>query len=95
MFQSYFRKYPFKKYNEQLNAYGQRQLIQSESEIKMAIFLNNQALSSDINYSNAQYIGITESPIDDTYIINYNGTDLKVLYINSSRAFTVVYLQKV
>jgi hypothetical protein len=68
--------------------YGQRSVGTREyGQIPMAINLTSQTVRDNINYKDAQYIGLLPKayPTDgfDRIVINYeNGKKLKVLYVN-------------
>lgn len=63
--------------------YGQAQLSKEPvGQIKMSINLTSQSVQDNINYQNAQYIGLTATDIDDTYVIAFGNERLKVLYVN-------------
>ena len=64
-------------------------------EIKMAIYLSNQATNQNINYVEADYIGLTKEPIETNALIQYENKKLKVKYINPQGRYYVVALVKV
>ena len=76
------------------NEYGE--LVQSDSPIgtiKIAINISSQSVQDNINYKDCQYIGLTQdAAVDDTYIIEYEGKKLKVLYVNPKGRFKQVFL---
>lgn len=77
------------------NDYGQA-VVSTEptGKIKMAINLTSQNIQNNINYQDAEYIGLTHAQVDDTYIIEYEGMRLKVLYVNPNGIFKQVFLKK-
>lgn len=79
--------------------YGQPQMptkdSQPEGQVKMAIFLSSQSIQDNINYKDANYIGFTRAKVDDTYIIDYNGELLKILYVNTGGRLKQAFLQKI
>ena len=81
------------------NEYGQVTLPAEDAEpvgqIKMAINLTSQSIQDNINYKDAQYVGLTHAKVDDTYIIKFGNERLKVLYVNPFGRFTQVFLQVV
>lgn len=81
------------------NEYGQAVLpsenAEPEGQIKMAINISSQSVQDNINYSGAQYIGLTHAEIDDTYLIEYEERRLKVLYINPKGRLKQVFLNVV
>jgi hypothetical protein len=77
------------------NEYGQPQVTpEPVGQIKMAINITSQSNQSNINYKNAQYVGLTKAPVDDKYIIKYNGAKLKVLYCNTLGRYTTVFMSE-
>ncbi len=80
------------------NAYGQAQMPSKNAipigSIKMAINVLNQSTQDNIKYKDCSYIGLTLAPINDTYILQYGDTRLKVLYVNTKGRYKQVYLQE-
>lgn len=71
--------------------YGQEVLSEPIGTIKMAIYLNNQAVNGSVLYSGAEYIGLTKSKeINDTWVIHNGADKLKVLYVNTQGKLTQV-----
>ena len=66
------------------DSYGQPQLSEEvQGSISMAINVVSQALSDNVNYKQATYIGLTlDTKVNETYVIEYEGKKLKVLYVN-------------
>lgn len=90
MINTSMRKYDFSTLGNK-NAYGQ--LVKKPvGSIKMAISLTSQTIQDNINYKEAKYVGLTHEKIDDTYIIDYNGVLLKVLYVNPDGRFKQVFM---
>lgn len=90
----------FKTYNYYTfgadNGYGMPALsVEPQGTVKMSIFLTSQAVQNNINYTSAQYVGLTHSKIDDTYVIEYNSQKLKVLYVNDTGRYTQVFMCKI
>jgi hypothetical protein len=96
MITTQMRKYTYKKITEILDDYVQPTIEEVEGEIKMAINFTNETVQDNSLYSDAQYIGLTlNKNIDSTYIINYEGESLKVLYINPAGKYKQVFMTKV
>lgn len=75
--------------------YGQEAMTtEPQGKIKMAINLTTHSLKDNIKYSEATFIGLTMGEVDDTYIIDYNGTLLKVLYVSPKGRYKQVYLNE-
>lgn len=55
--------------------------------IKMAINLKTENTADNIIFNDSQYIGLTHQPVTDKYVIDYNGTKLKVLLVSSFGRF--------
>jgi hypothetical protein len=79
------------------NGYGQPQLSENpRGVIKMAINISSQSVQDNINYKNASYVGLTrDKTINDSYVIQYGETKLKVLYVNPKGRLTQVFLQEI
>lgn len=77
------------------DAYGQEQITDKpQGQIKMAINLTSHSVKDNIKYSEASFIGLTMAEVDDTYIIDYNGSKLKVLYVSPKGRYKQVYLNE-
>lgn len=75
------------------DGYGQPQLsTEPQGQIKMAINLTSQSIQDNINYKEAQYIGLTHADVDDTYVIAFGNERLKVLYVNPKGRYKQVFL---
>lgn len=61
-------------------------------QIKMAINLTSQSIQDNINYQQAQYVGLTHANVDDTYVIEYGKERLKVLYVNPYGRLSQVFM---
>ena len=73
--------------------YGQPTLSDTPvGQIKMSINITSQNVQDNINYVNAQYIGLTNANVDDTYIIQYGDRRLKVLYVNPKGRMKQVFM---
>lgn len=78
------------------NAYGQATLSTDvQGSIKMAINLTSQSVQDNINYKGASYIGLTLAPIDDTFVIQYGNSKLKVLYVNPLGRYKQVFMAEI
>ena len=79
------------------DAYGQSVIPNKDSvpvgQVKMAINISSQSTQDNILYKDCSYVGLTHAKVDDTYIINYEGELLKVLYINPKGRYTQVFMQ--
>ena len=76
------------------DAYGQPTLSNDPvGQIKMAINVSSQSIQDNVLYKDCSYIGLTQAPVNDTYVIDYEGERLKVLYVNSKGRYTQVFMQ--
>lgn len=101
MINSDFRTYNLYSFGSD-NDYGQTTLIKDENgnpkiqgTIKMVVNLSSQSIQDNINYKNAQYIGLTHEEVKDTNVIDYNGSLLKVLYINPKGRYKQVFFGEI
>lgn len=82
-----------------VDEYGQRKLPAANTEptgtIKMAIEISSQGVQDNINYKDANYVGLTNNNVDDTYIIEYQDKRLKVLYVNPKGRVKQVFLKEI
>ena len=75
------------------NAYGQPTLTtEPQGTIKIAIYSTNTAVQDNVLYKNASYVGLTQAEVKDTYVIEYENTKLKVLYVNPKGRYKQVFL---
>lgn len=80
-----------------IDAYGQAAISKEvKGSVKMAVYTTTQNVQNNILYLNAQYMALThDRNINDTYVIQYGDTKLKVLYINDTGRYKQVFLSKV
>lgn len=80
-----------------LDEYGQPKLsATAQGSVKMAITTTSQSVQDNVLYTGASYLGLThDQNITDKYVIDYNGTKLKVLYINPTGRMRAVFMAKV
>lgn len=89
------RLYDYYLYGED-NGYGQPSLSNDPvGKVKMAVNITSQNIQDNINYKDCQYIGLTLTPIDDTYVIQYGAEKLKVLYVNPKGKYTQVFMAQI
>lgn len=90
------RFYKYTKYSAK-NAYGQITLPNEPTgEVKMAIYPTSTSIQDNINYKDANYIGLTYSSIlDDKTVIFLGELKLKVLYINTEGRLNQVFLKEI
>ena len=86
------RNYNYFTFGE-LDEYGQPTLSADvQGSIKIAIFTSTQTIQDNINYKQANYIGLTNGAINDSYVIQYGEKKLKVLYVNPKGRLKQVFL---
>lgn len=94
MMNSNMRMYDYFTFGD-LNGYGQPQLSPDPiGQVKMAIYLTSQSVQGNINYSDAQYVGLTHDLVEDDFVIQYGKERLKVLYVNSQGRVNQVFMVK-
>lgn len=77
-----------------VDEYGQPETTtEAQGAIKMAISVSSQSVQDNINYKNAQYVGLTLNEINDKYIIDYGEEKLKVLFVYNGGRYKQVFLQ--
>ena len=88
--------YRYFKYNNRDN-YGQLTLDkEAAGAVKMAIYTTSQSIQDNINYKDANFIGLTiSSLLDDKCAVEYGDRKLKVLYINSKGRLKQVFLKEI
>ena len=76
------------------NSYGEPVLSKEvQGSVVMAINVISQSLSDNVNYKQATYIGLTrDTNVNDTYVIDYEGAKLKVLYVNPKGKLKQIFL---
>lgn len=77
-----------------MDAYGQPAATEEiVGTVKMAISITSQSIQDNINFKNANYIGLTTtSLLDDKCVIKYGDEKLKVLYINPVGRYKQVFM---
>ena len=88
------REYEYYFY-EQEDEYGQLTLTDyAIGSVKMAIYPTSQSIQDNINYTGANYIGLTYDTLCDTEVVEYEGEKLKVLYVNKLGRLNQVFMAK-
>ena len=90
------RSYNYFAFGEK-DAYGQLKLSEEPvGTISMAINISSQSIGENINYKDATYMGLTrDANVNDTYVIEYEGQKLKVLYVNPKGRLKQVFLAEI
>lgn len=89
------RTYDYYTYEKE-NQYGQRLLSTSPvGKVKMSINLTNKSVQDNINYQEAQYMGLTRAEITDEMVIQFGNEKLKVQYVNPFGRMNQVFLVKI
>lgn len=96
MINSTFRIYDYFTFGSR-DAYGQPTISKEvKGSVKMAIYPTSQTVQANVLYHNAQYMGLTyDKSVNDSFVIDYNGTKLKILYVNPGKRLQQVFLAKV
>ena len=77
------------------DGYGMPQLsTEPKGQIKMTINISSQTTQDNILYKDCTYVGLTNANIDDTYVIRYGNSKLKVLYVNPKGRYKQVFLKE-
>lgn len=89
------RTYNYFTFGE-LNEYGEQKLSENpQGTIKIAIYSTGTSVQDNINYTDCNYIGLTHSVIDESYVIEYDTEKLKVQYVQPKGRFKQVFLKKI
>ncbi len=90
------REYSFFTFGS-FDAYGQQQISEeAQGTVKIAVYTSSQTAADNIKYRDCNYIGLThDKNINNSYVIQYGDTRLKVLYVNSMGRFTQVFLKEI
>jgi hypothetical protein len=80
-----------------LDEYGQPQAsTEPQGQIKIAIHTLNTTVTENIKYKEATYLGLTlDSLVCDSWIIDYKGIKLKVLYVNPEGRLKQVFMKEI
>lgn len=94
MINSNMRDYEYYLLGED-NGYGQLTITPDvQGVVKLSITTLTKAVTDDIRYSDASYLGLTQDKtIKDTYVIKYGDELLKVQYVNPDGRYTQVFLK--
>ena len=94
MINSQMKTYNYFLYGNK-DEYGQQKLSdEPNGTIKMSINITAQGTQDNILYKDSSYIGLTHSPINDSYVIEYGARYLKVLYVNTIGRYTQVFMKE-
>lgn len=86
MFDAKMREYDYYILQDK-DEYGQTTLSTiPDGKVKMAIFISSQSAQDNILFEGCNYIGLTYAKVRDTYVIDYEGEKLKILYITPPTA---------
>lgn len=95
MINTNFRSYDFFTFGE-LDEYGQPKLSEEvQGAVKMAITNTSQSVQDNVLYTGASYMGLThDKRVNDSFVIDYEGTKLKVLYVSPQGRLRAAFLSK-
>lgn len=86
------REYNYYLYEDD-NGYGQPALSQEvKGSVKMSINNTSQSTQDNINYKDAQYLGLTHSVVTDKFVFQYGERKLKVLYVQPKGRYKQVFM---
>lgn len=93
MINAEMRNYDYYTYGA-MDGYGQPALNANvQGTVKMAIYTTSQGVQDNVNYSNANYIGLThDANINDKWVVQYGTQKLKVLYIQPKGRYKQVFM---
>lgn len=96
MINTNMRTYDYFTFGE-LDEYGQPQLSKEvQGAVKMAITTTSQSVQDNVLYTGASYMGLThDKRVNDSFVIDYEGTKLKVLYTSPQGRLRAVFMSKV
>ena len=79
------------------DAYGQPTLSeQPKGSVKMAIYTSSVTVQENVNYEDANYVGLTFSNLlDETCVVLYKGMKLKVQNVISDGRYNQVFMKKI
>lgn len=92
MIEAEMRHYPYRLLGK--DAYGQDTPGEEpQGTVKMAVFLNAQAISDAALYSTSEYIGMTrDKTVTDRHVIEHPDGLLKVLYVRKAGPWTEAFM---
>jgi hypothetical protein len=95
MINTNFRTYDFFTFGDR-DEYGQPKLSEEVmGAVKMAITTTSQNVQDNVLYSGASYMGLThDKRVNDSFVIDYEGTKLKVLYTSPQGRLRAVFMAK-
>lgn len=93
MINSQMKLYNYSLYGD-VDDYGMSKPIDEiQGQLRIAINITSQSVQDNINFTHAEYIGLThDKNISDKYIVHYGDKKLKVLYIQPHGRYKQVYL---
>ena len=92
MINASMQPYHYRTFGEK-NEYGEPQLSDFGGFVKMSINIVSQGVTDNVNYKEATYIGLThDAKVNSTYVIEYEGKRLKVLYVNPKGRLKQVFM---
>lgn len=88
------RYYDFYTFGD-TSGYGQPTLSNDISgSVKLAIYNTSQQIQDNILYKDAAFVGLTkDAAINDSYVIQYGDTKLKVLYVQPQGRYKQVFFK--
>ena len=68
---------------------------EAQGKLKMSISLVSQSVQNNPKYKDATYVGLTHASIDESYVIDFNGEKLKVLYVNPVGRYKQAFMSNI
>ena len=90
------RSYNYFTFGEK-DSYGQVRLSEDPiGTVKIAIYNISTTIGETVKYKDANYIGLTRNAeVNDTYVIEYEGQKLKVLYVTPKGRLRQVFMAEI
>ena len=93
MINAEMREYEYYLYGDD-NGYGQAAISkETQGSVKMSINTTSQTSQDNINYKDAQYIGLTHAEVTDKFVIQYGNEKLKVLHVQPKGRYKQVFMR--
>lgn len=87
------RTYDYYTLSDTTNDYGEETISTTkQGQVKLSINLLNKQMEDSVLYAGSSYVGITMENVNDKMIIEFNGSKLKILYINDLGRYKQVYM---
>lgn len=61
----------------------------------MSIYISSQSIQDNINFEKCNYVGLTYSDVNSSFVIQYGKEKLKVIYVNSQGRMKQVFMVRI